>query len=344
MKIFTALAIGLALLSLYGIKQTLLSKPESYSDRLSQIAKEVNSAKGSWEAAEYKEWASFTFESAKKMNSLIFIEKPASFETKTFSESEILNTPASFDSREQWPDCPSISLIRDQSSCGSAWAFGAAEAMSDRICIGSNGAKKTLVSTENLLSCCYLCGMGCNGGQLYPAWEHWKLSGLVSGGLYGDKRSCQPYSMPPCSHYVGSTKYPTCPSSQYPTPKCKRTCIPESGLNYEEDKTYSNHVYALNSQETMKAEISINGPVQAGFMMYEDFLTYKSGVYSYKTGRALGYHSIRILGYGTENYVGYWLIANSWNESWGENGYVKIKRGTNECGIENSVVTGTYSV
>lgn len=343
MKIFTALAIGLALLSLYGIKQTLLSKPESYSDRLSQIAKEVNSANGSWKAAEYKEWGSLTFESAKKMNGLIFSEKPASFETKTFSESEILNAPASFDSRQQWPNCPSIPLIRDQSSCGSCWAFGAAEAMSDRICIGSKGAKKTLVSTENLLSCCYLCGMGCNGGQLYPAWEYWKLSGLVSGGLYGDKGSCQPYSMPPCSHHVTSTKYPACPSSEYPTPKCKRTCTPESGLDYKQDKTHATHVYEVSGADRIKTEISTNGPVEGAFTVYEDFVTYKSGVYSYKTGRALGGHAIRILGYGTENGVDYWLIANSWNETWGENGYFKIRRGTNECGIENSVVTGTYS-
>jgi hypothetical protein len=40
--------------------------------------------------------------------------------------------PAEFDSRTAWPGCPSISHIRDQSTCGSCWAFGAVEAMSDR--------------------------------------------------------------------------------------------------------------------------------------------------------------------------------------------------------------------
>jgi cathepsin B len=34
------------------------------------------------------------------------------------------------------------------------------------------------------------------------------------------------------------------------------------------------------------------------------------------------------------------LVANSWNEDWGDNGFFKIRRGTNECGIEGQIVTG----
>lgn len=42
--------------------------------------------------------------------------------------------PEEFDSRTNWPNCPTIQEIRDQGSCGSCWAFGAVEAMSDRVC------------------------------------------------------------------------------------------------------------------------------------------------------------------------------------------------------------------
>jgi len=45
--------------------------------------------------------------------------------------------PATFDARTAWPKCDSIKEIRDQSACGSCWAFGAVEALSDRICIAS---------------------------------------------------------------------------------------------------------------------------------------------------------------------------------------------------------------
>ena len=57
---------------------------------------------------------------------------------------DLESIPDSFDSRTNWPDCPSIGNIRDQGECGSCWAFGAAEAMSDRICIHSNNQIKVL--------------------------------------------------------------------------------------------------------------------------------------------------------------------------------------------------------
>ena len=51
---------------------------------------------------------------------------------RTFS---VYTAPDSFDARTYWPNCSSIQQIRDQSDCGSCWAFGAVESMSDRNCI-----------------------------------------------------------------------------------------------------------------------------------------------------------------------------------------------------------------
>jgi cathepsin B len=83
-----------------------------------------------------------------------------------------------------------------------------------------------------------------------------------------------------------------------------------------------------------------NGPVEASFTVYEDFLAYKTGVYKHTTGSALGGHAIKIFGWGVENDSPYWLVANSWNEDWGDQGTFKIFRGHNECGIEGGVVAG----
>ena len=88
--------------------------------------------------------------------------------------------PDTFDARTQWPNCPSISLIRDQGSCGSCWvslecavcaallvlrdfpspfqAFGAVEAMSDRYCI--KYGEQVNISAQDLNSCCRSCGQG----------------------------------------------------------------------------------------------------------------------------------------------------------------------------------------
>jgi cathepsin B len=67
---------------------------------------------------------------------------------------------------------------------------------------------------------------------------------------------------------------------------------------------------------------------------------YKEGVYQHVEGALLGGHAIKIIGWGVENGVKYWLCANSWNEFWGDRGYFKILRGENHCGVEANIVTG----
>jgi len=83
-----------------------------------------------------------------------------------------------------------------------------------------------------------------------------------------------------------------------------------------------------------------NGPVEAAFSVYADFLAYKSGVYHHTSGSLLGGHAVKLFGWGVENGTAYWLVANSWNEDWGDKGTFKIKRGNNECGFEAEIVAG----
>jgi len=44
------------------------------------------------------------------------------------------------------------------------------------------------------------------------------------------------------------------------------------------------------------------------------------GVYQHVTGSEISEHAVKILGWGVENGTPFWLVANSWNTDWGDNG------------------------
>ena len=41
-----------------------------------------------------------------------------------------------------------------------------------------------------------------------------------------------------------------------------------------------------------------NGPVSSYYAVYDDFFNYDSGIYYYVFGNLLGYHAIKITGWG----------------------------------------------
>ena len=209
--------------------------------------------------------------------------------------------------------------------------------MSDRICILSGQTDQRRVSAQNMLACCSSCGFGCDGGYPTYAWRYWKSTGLPTGGLYGDKTWCQPYAFPPCDHHIDGS-HGAC--GDYSTPKCVKNCDDGNKATYSSDLMYGASAYSVSGEKNIMQEIYENGPVEASFTVYNDFPTYSSGVYQHVSGSSLGGHAIKMLGWGVENGVKYWLCANSWNEEWGDKGYFKIRRGNNECGIENSVNAG----
>eukprot|EP00494_Astrolonche_serrata_P001564 UN01570 len=140
----------------------------------------------------------------------------------------------------------------------------------------------------------------------------------------------------PCAHHTTGSKYPACADSTN-APTCARKC-PDDGKSWESSKVRGGTMYNLKSVDAMMSDIATNGPITAQFMVHQDFLSYKSGVYQHKGVDApLGGHAIKIIGYGTDSASGldYWTVANSWNEEWGDKGFFKIVRGKNNCQIEN---------
>ena len=254
---------------------------------------------------------------------------------KTTFKTSNADLPENFDLREEYPHCETIREIRDQSRCGSCWAFGAAETMSDRLCIHSKGELQIRVSALHLLTCCPNCGFGCSGGFSSVAFSYWKTDGIPSGGLYGDTNTCKPYFLPPCEDHMHQCE------DYVDTPTCETECQEGYPISLEADKTYGESAYSVKGEENIMKEIYENGPVVATFLVYEDFGDYYTGVYQHVTGSALGAHSVKIIGWGVnEEGVKYWLVANSWNENWGEKGFFRIIRGNNDCSFESAITTG----
>jgi len=252
--------------------------------------------------------------------------------------------PTSFDSAENWPQCSVISNVRDQSSCGSCWAFGSVSSFESRACISTGNDIK--YSPEDTAFCSD-AGYGCQGGN--SAWNYFKRTGVVTGGDYtdiGSAGTCLPYSFAPCAHHVPATAdYPACPSGEYPSPSCNSACS-ETGysLSYSSDKVRASSAYSVRGETQIMTELATNGPLYVAFSVYSDFPTYKSGVYHKTSGSSyLGGHAVTLVGYGELSGQKYWKIKNSWNEDWGNDGHFLIKRGSDECGIEDSVSGGSVS-
>jgi len=294
-----------------------------------------------------------------------------------------VNLAEDYDLRNEYPQCPGIAKIRDQSKCGSCWAISATKALNDKICIATGS--KVVLSASDTMSCA--SGSGCSGGQPANAWSWMQSAGVVTGGEFetmGSGETCMPYPFEECAHHVDSTKYKPCPKEEYPTPSCARQCTDSNFPgSYDGDKHRGAVIragapFALTDLRSIMLEIVTSGPATAVYTVYDGMPQYKFGVYVHGNGQMLGGHAVEIIGYGMghttcysinaaipdlwcgrncasgscpsdscrcddspsdQGAVPYWLIANSWNDDWGDHGTFKILRGQNECGIEQNIIS-----
>ena len=309
-----------------------MGESDSVGPSLLKIAHQVNSnPKSTWKAGLNQNWNGYTASDLKKLMGVVFDEDLKIADRKPFTAAQIAATPKELDLRTRlYNNNTCVGPVMDQAKCGSCWAFGAAEAISDRLC-AKHGSYVQLAPLD-LVACDQNDG-GCEGGDPGTAWSY------AQGGLATDK--CIPYLQ------ANGGPIPTCPPATEPcldfvsTPNCPSTC--NDGSAIDRSNGVVSNVYGLSSVQDMMTELDQHGSIEVAFTVYSDFLTYKSGVYQYTTGNALGGHAVKMIGYGTENGVDYWLCQNSWTTTWGDGGYFKILRGQDECGIEDDAVAGTVA-
>ncbi|KAG2375398.1 hypothetical protein C9374_010021 [Naegleria lovaniensis] len=276
-----------------------------------------NSPKVFWKATHYPQFENMSVEDFRKRLGAVLIQ-PGTDDMITERHKQSTPTtytaaaPASFDSRAKWPKC--IHEIRDQEQCGSCWAFSASEVLSDRLCIATDGKTDLVLSPQYMVSC-DTRNYGCDGGYLSLAWNF-----LVKTGIPSD--SCVPYTS-------GNGKS---------NGKCPSKCSKGQDITLYKAKSSKKVVGVANAEN----ELVEYGPIQTGFTVYRDFMSYKSGVYHHVSGESLGGHAVKIVGYGVDSVSNkkYWIVANSWGTGWGMNGYFWILKGTDECGFESEMYTG----
>ena len=248
----------------------------------------------------------------------------------------LFNYPQSLDLREKFPKCWSIGYIRDQAGCGSCWAVAAGPTLSDRYCIRYSdkyATRQKSFSYQDMIENCpnSMCGHngnGCNGGFISGGFEYAKSVGICTGENFGNFTHCKPYFLAPSG-------------SATSTPPLTMQCAPKNYTrSYTQDVRFIldyNIIGGLTPAEVvfnMITALNHGGSVLCYVDIYQDFFTYRDGVYEVMFGRYSGGHAVRVIGYGTEKGVDYWLFANSWGTGWGKNGFGKIKRGVNMCNIE----------
>jgi cathepsin L len=217
-----------------------------------------------------------------------------------------------------------VSPVKDQGKCGSCWAFAATGALESHIYIKTK--RSLLLSEQNLVDCTLnntknfgiYRSYGCGGGMTSRAFNYIRV-----GLILNDNTRLKLPSFQDNNGINTEQSYPY----QAADLKCRH--------NVTNDDAKSNQGYlGIFPDETLIKLIVTNiGPVAVAMHVSKKFIHYQSGIYTEPNCPRTINHAVLIVGYGTENGQDFWIVKNSWGSAWGEDGYFRILRGANHCGI-----------
>ncbi|KAK1127720.1 hypothetical protein K0M31_003213 [Melipona bicolor] len=226
-----------------------------------------------------------------------------SLSSAAFIEPANVELPKSID----WTELGAVTPVKDQGHCGSCWSFSATGALEGQH-FRRTGVLVSL-SEQNLIDCSGKYGNnGCNGGLMDHAFQYIK----ENGGL--DTEVSYPY--------------------EAENDKCR----------YNPSNTGASDIGFVDIPEgdehKLKAAVATVGPVSVAIdASHQSFQFYSEGIYYEPECSSQNLdHGVLVVGYGTdENGQDYWLVKNSWSDSWGTSGYIKMARNKqNHCGIASS--------
>lgn len=213
---------------------------------------------------------------------------------------ENVTAPPSVDWRKEG----AVTHVKDQGQCGSCWTFSSTGSLEGRH-FQKTGVL-TSFSEQQLVDCCnngvgecYM-SQGCQGGVMDEALTYTQKYDLMTEADYpytAQNGSCQ---------YAGAG----------------------TGAGYNNARKVD---VAPKNQNAFRASVA-KGPVSIAIEADQmAFQFYSRGILSSGCGEQLD-HGVLAVGYGEENGVKYTIVKNSWNTTWGDNGYIKLNQTKNMCG------------
>ena len=218
---------------------------------------------------------------------------------RMITEEDIRSMPESVD----WRTKGVVTPVKDQGQCGSCWSFSTTGVTECAWAIAGN--KLQSLSEQKLVSCDTKCD-GCNGGWPYQAIEWTAENGA-------DTEASYPY-------VSGNGNVPGCHAGS------------------PADVKVTGYYSVNRTEEAMAATVAKYGPISIALdAMTQIWWPYTGGIVSNCCNKQPD-HAVLIVGYGVDKGQKYWLIKNSWNANWGENGYIRLERGSDQCGITSAPV------
>jgi C1A family cysteine protease len=201
-----------------------------------------------------------------------------------------------------WNAKGKVQKVKNQGQCGSCWAFSAIGSLESADAI-KKGTSPQDLSEQQLVDCAGAQGnQGCNGGLMNQAFDYL----IKFGGSEGQK------------DYPYTARDGSC--------KADKSKVAATIASHKE----------LPPNENALGDAIQNGPVSVAIEADQSiFQFYKSGILDGNCGKNLD-HGVLAVGYKSDANKGYWIVKNSWGQSWGNQGYVWIRAFKNMCGINGN--------